>query len=96
VLILAFIIKLLITKTSIKDYLKTLIIKSIYPDIKLSFNSLLKTEKIFTIIISIFSLGFIVTTFIPTTHFPTYADDSFGNRNRPTYHIYQDGGVKIF
>lgn len=96
VLILAFILKLFITKTSIKDYITTLIIKNIYHDIKNSYKLLSKTEKIFTVIVTLLTLGFIVITFIPTTHFPTYADDSFGNRNRPTYHIYQDGGVKIF
>lgn len=95
-LLIIFAAKLLYKKLSLKDYIKTLKIKNIYSDIKHSFNDLSKIEKIFTVIISILSFGFILTTFIHTTNFPTYADDSFGNWNGPAYNIYQDGGVKLF
>lgn len=96
VLILVFIIKLFYKKDSIKEYSETLKIKNIYSEIKTSFFWLSKIEKIFTIIISLFSLGFIIITFIQKTNFPTYADDSFGNRNKTVYNIYQDDGIKIF
>jgi len=95
-LIIWFAVKIFYKKSSIKEYIKTLKIKNIYSDIKHSFNSLSKIEKIFTIIIWVFGLGFVVTTFIHNTQFPTYWDDSFGNWNTPAYNIYQDWWVKIF
>jgi hypothetical protein len=38
---------------------------------------------------------FLIITFIHTTNFPTYADDSFYNWNGPAYNIYEDGGVTL-
>ncbi len=91
-----FVGKIFFKKLSFKEYLATLKIKNIFSDIKHSYFQLSKVEKIFTWIITILGLWFIIVTFVRTTHFPTYADDSFGNRNRPAYHIYTDGGVKMF
>ncbi len=91
-----FVGKILYKKLSFKDYFTTLKIKNIIPDIKRSFDHVSKIEKIFTLIIALLVLVFLTITFIRSTHFPTYADDSFGNRNRPAYNIYMDGGVKLF
>lgn len=96
VLILIFIGKLLIQKEEIKEYSKTLIIKNNTSEIKQSFKSLSKIEKIFTIVIAIFALWFVSVNFIKNVNFPTYGDDSFTNRNGTAYNIYQDDGVKIF
>lgn len=41
-------------------------------------------------------IAFIVTTFIFVTHFPSYADDAFGNRHLPVINMVYDGGAKIF
>lgn len=95
-LFLIFVIKVFYEKLSFKEYFSTLKIKNILPDISYSFTHLSKVEKIFTWIIAFLWLGFLIITFVRSTHFPTYADDSFWNRNRPAYHIYTDGGVKLF
>ncbi len=95
-LIIWFIIKIFYQKLSIQKYIRTLKIKNIYPDIKYSFWSLSKIEKKFTIIISIFVGLFMINTFIFNISFPTYWDDSFGNRNTPAYNIYQDEWIKFF
>lgn len=91
-----FIGKILYKRLSFKQYFSTLRIKNIFSDIQHSFRQLSKVERIFTMIVSIFWLSFLIVTFIQTTYFPTYADDSFGNWNRPTYNIYYDGWIKIF
>lgn len=39
---------------------------------------------------------FFINSLVFTTQFPTYADDSFGNRNKPVLNILHDGGVKMF
>lgn len=96
VLLLVFVAKLWYQKTSWKTYISSLKIKNIFPDMRHSFRQLSQIEKIFTWSIAIFGLWFVVTSFVQTTHFPTYADDSFANRNRPAYNIYLDGGVKLF
>lgn len=96
ILFAIFVVNILYKKLSLKEYLSTLNIKNIFSDIKHSFNHISTIEKIFTRIIAILWVGFIAITFIRSTHFPTYADDSFGNWNRPAYNIYTDGGVKLF
>jgi len=96
ILLAVFVGKLLYKKLSFKAYISTLKIKNIFSDIRHSFDHLSKIEKIFTWIIVVLWLGFLVITFIRSTHFPTYADDSFGNWNGPAYNIYTDGGVKLF
>lgn len=96
VLLAVFVGKLLYKKLSFKTYISTMKIKNIFSDIRHSFDHLSKIEKIFTWIITILWFGFLVITFIRSTHFPTYADDSFGNWNGPAYNIYIDGGVKLF
>lgn len=96
ILLAVFVGKLLYKKLSFKTYISTLKIKNIFSDIRHSFDHLSNIEKIFTWIIAILWLGFLVITFIRSTHFPTYADDSFGNWNGPAYNIYTDGGVKLF
>ncbi len=95
-LLVAFIAKLSVKKLSFKEYLLTLKVKNIITDIKHSFSQITKIEKIFTVIISVLGLGFLLVTLIHTSNFPTYADDSFGNWNGPAMNIYQDGGVKLF
>jgi len=96
ILIVILISKILYKKLAFKEYSLTLKVKNIFSQIKESFFSLSKIEKIFTLILWIFWISFLIVTFVHTTSFPTYADDSFGNWNSPTYNIYQDGGVKIF
>ncbi len=95
-LLAIFILKILIRKIAIKDYLMTLKIKNIFPEMRHSFFQLSKIEKVFTLICWIFGIVFLVTTFIHTTSFPTYADDSFGNWNGPAINIYHNGGMKMF
>ncbi len=47
-------------------------------------------------ILIIYILAFVGVTFFFVTHFPSYADDAFGNRHLPVMNILYDGGVKIF
>jgi hypothetical protein len=88
--LLAFIIKIFVKKQSIKNYIDTLRLKNIFPEIKTSFKSLSLTEKLFIIILSVFSLYFVCISGIFNFNLPTYADDSFGNWNKPAYNIYTD------
>lgn len=96
VLFFIFVAKFWYQKVWWRAYISTLKIKNILPDIKQSFRQLSQIEKIFTWIILLFGLWFLLTSFVQTTHFPTYADDSFGNRNHPAHNIYVDGWVKLF
>ncbi|EKD24785.1 MAG: hypothetical protein ACD_80C00152G0004 [uncultured bacterium (gcode 4)] len=95
-LIVIFVGILLYKKSSFKEYIPTLKIKNIFPQIKESFLGLSKIEKIFTWVGWISWIFLLIITFLHVTHFPTYADDSFQNWNGPAYNIYQDGGVKMF
>jgi hypothetical protein len=89
-LLLALVIKIFVKKQTIKDYIDTLKLKSIFPEIKTSFKSLSLTEKIFTLILSAFFLYFVCISGIFNFNLPTYADDSFGNWDKPAYNIYTD------
>lgn len=95
-IIILFIGKFIYKKEKLSDYISTLEIKSPIDQIKQSFISLSKTEKIFTIVSSIFTLIFLIVSFVHVNKFPTYADDSFWNRHRPVMNIIQDGWVKLF
>lgn len=96
IIIILFIGKLIYKKENLSDYISTLKIKNPIEQIKQSFTSLSKTGKVFTIISAVFTTIFLLVSFIHVNKFPTYADDSFGNRNWPAYNIYQDGWVKLF
>jgi hypothetical protein len=89
-LLIAFVIKTLVKKQSIKDYIYTLKLKNIFPEIKSSFQNLSLTEKVFTIIFSGFSVYFLCISGIFNFNLPTYADDSFGNWDKPAHNIYTD------
>lgn len=94
-LLASFVGKIFFKKISFNEYLATLKIKNIFSEIKHSYSQLSKVEKIFTWIIAILWLWFVIVTFVRVTHFPTYGDDSFGNRNGPAYNIYIDWWVHI-
>jgi len=96
ILLVIFIGKIFYKKVSFKEYILTLPVQNIFPQIKKSFFGLTQLEKIFTLIFWILGVSFFIVTFVHTTNFPTYADDSFGNWNGPVYNIYQDWGVKLF
>lgn len=95
-LIVVFSLKVLLKKQSFKDYINTLKLKNISSKIKSSFKILSLTEKIFTIVLSIFSLYFLCISGIFNFNLPTYADDSFWNRDKPAYNIYTDWWIKLF
>lgn len=96
VLLIAFATKVYVKKQSINEYFKTLTLKSIVPEIKTSFLKLSLTEKIFAVILSVFSIYFICISGVFNFNLPTYADDSFANRNKPAYNIYTDWWIKMF
>lgn len=54
------------------------------------------TYKIIAILLALFVLIFIVASFYFVTHFPTYADDAFGNWHLPVINMLYDGGAHIF
>lgn len=95
-LIIIFWIKLFINKSKISSYLDTLKIKTNKSDMLYSYKNLDKIKRVFFWIMSGFLSLFMINTFIFSISFPTYWDDSFGNRNTPAYNIYQDGWVKLF
>ena len=95
-LTLIFVSKLIYRKLSFHEYLATLATKNISSRIQQSFWDLSLTERIFSFVLALLGLSLLTITFIHTTNFPTYADDSFANRNGPAYNIYLDGWVKMF
>ena len=96
ILLIIFILKLYIKKQPIKEYIITLKLKNIYPEIKNSFINLPLVEKIFTIVLSLFSVYFICISGIFNFNLPTYAVDSFYHRNNAAYNIYFDWWIKFF
>lgn len=96
VLIVSLVIKLIWQKLPISHYLATLRVSNILPYIQQSFVWLSRGKKIFTLVLAACWAVFLIASFLHTSNFPTYADDSFGNRNGPAYNIYQDGWVKLF
>lgn len=95
-LLLVFVTKVFVKKQPIKDYIDTLRLKNILPKIKDLYKSLSLTEKIFTLILSGFSIYFLCISGIFNFNLPTYADDSFWNRDKPAYNIYTDWGIELF
>lgn len=95
VLLFGLVIKIWGFKFSSQKIISSLKIEKL-SGLKNSFLSLTKFEKILTIAGSIFVVRFMVNSFVHTVNFPTYADDSFGNRHKPAINIYTDGGVKLF
>lgn len=95
-LLFILILKIYFKKQSIKSYIKTLKIKNIFPEIKTSFVGLSIIEKIFTIIMLIYSFHFICISGIYCFNLPTYGVDSFPNRNGPAFSIYLDWWIKYF
>ena len=96
ILLIAFVVKVLLKKQRFKEYIETLKIKNIILEVKSSFVKLSNVEKVFTIILSVFSIYFICISWIFSFNLPTYADDSFWNWNNPAYNIYTDWWVKLF
>ncbi len=96
ILIIIFLLKIFLKKQNIKDYINTLKLKNIFPELKASYENLSLTEKVFTLILSAFSIYFICMSGIFNFNLPTYADDSFWNRDKPAYNIYTDWWIKLF
>lgn len=94
-LIFIFIWKLYVKKQSIKKYISTLKLENNIPEIKASFLDLSRTEKIFTIIILLFSVYYICISWIYNFNLPTYAFDSTWNRNKSAYNIYIDWWIEL-
>ena len=61
-----------------------------------SYKNLSTFEKVLTISGIIFVLWFFINSFVHTMSFPSYADDTFGNRSKAAINIFYDGGVKMF
>jgi len=95
-LLFIFLWKLLFKKQKIWSYLQTLKIKNMISFIKKSFLGLTVTEKIFAVIISIYSLYFVFISWIASFSLPTYWIDAFWNRNDSAYNIYMDWWINLF
>jgi hypothetical protein len=63
--------------------------------VKELFATLPSIEKRLIIIWWLFVGRFFINSFIHTINFPTYADDSFGNRNRQAINIYYDEKINV-
>ena len=95
-LLIIFFLKIYLKRQKLKIYIQTLKIKNIIPQIKRSFLKLSVIEKIFTIIIFVYSLYFVSISSLFNFNLPTYVVDSFVNRNNVAYNIYTDWWVKLF
>lgn len=95
-LLILFVWKVYKKWDSIKEYISTLKIKNITLQIKKSFWELSLTEKVFTIIISIYSIHFVCISWLFNFNLPTYWVDSFWNWGDSAYNIYMDWWIKLF
>jgi uncharacterized membrane protein (DUF485 family) len=86
----------LLKKTSLGNYFTNLRISFHFSEYKNDFLQARTYEKVLISGMLISVIWFFVNSFVFTTHFPTYADDSFSNRNKPILNILHDGGVKLF
>lgn len=89
-------IKLFVTKKSVRTYMSSLAISGTGMQLWKSFQDLTSGYKLVTVWLLISILRFLGNAFVFTTHFPTYADDSFWNWNKPIVNILHDGGVHLF
>lgn len=64
--------------------------------IKELFSGLTSIEKKLIVIWWAFLARFFVNSFVHTVNFPSYGDDSFGNRNRQWTNIFHDNKVHLF
>lgn len=88
--------KLYFRKEKFRDYWNTLRISFSEKMLFGAFRESSFIQKIIIIWWSFFVISFSVVGFVFASHFPTYADDSFGNWNKPAINIYYDGWVEIF
>lgn len=55
-----------------------------------------KIERILIGVGWIYIVGWLLSSLVHVSTLPSYADDTFNNRNSPVINIFHDGGVKIF
>ncbi len=84
------------SKASLSSYFETLSVRCEWNLVKESYQHLSKTAKFLTRAMWAITIIFWITWLVFTTNAPTYADDSFGNRDKPIVHILDDGGIKLF
>lgn len=97
ILLVALGSKLLLKKwASLIDYIHTLRRERQWAELIKSYHQLSPVYKVLTRGGGVAVIWFLATSFVFTTNLPTYADDSFSNRNRPIVHILHDGGVTFF
>lgn len=84
------------TKTARKEFWDSLAIECNTHALKTSWHDLNTWTKRLTWGMVVSILWFLINAFVFATQFPTYADDSFGNRNRPILNILHDGWIKLF
>lgn len=95
-LLILWVIRLYYNWENIKSYINSIYMPLNIQNLIMSFNSLSLFQKRLTGIIISFVSIFFINSFIFTTNFPTYADDSFWNWNKPILNMLHDGGIKIF
>jgi len=65
-------------------------------EIKDIWNKHTKVERALVAIGGVYIVGRLALTLAHVSTLPSYADDTFNNRNSPVINIFHDGGVKIF
>lgn len=65
-------------------------------EIKDIWNKHAKVERALVAIGGVYIVGRLALTLAHVSTLPSYADDTFNNRNSPVINIFHDGGVKIF
>lgn len=95
-LLIALIIRMRCQKWTWKQLCQTWKIELPFNDIRADWAGRSTLSKTIVVLLSLFVCAFIVTTFVFVAHFPSYADDAFGNWHLPVINILYDGGIKIF
>lgn len=80
---------------SFKILLSTLKLNFNIKSIVINFKQLNLTKKVFTLFLGIYSILFLVISFIFVINLPSFADDTFWNWNKPSINMYYDNWLKI-
>lgn len=95
-LLIGLIIKAKFSWWNLKDLSTSLQIKLPWKNALQDWHHRSSLSKTIIVVISLFLIAFLVTSFLFVMHFPSYGDDAFGNWHLPVINMLYDGGIHIF
>ena len=89
-LLIALIIRMRCKEWTLQDLCKSWKIELPLHDVRNDWIHRSIVSRVMVVIVSVLLVAFLVTSFIFVTHFPSYADDAFGNWHLPVINIIYD------